>query len=67
MSEGKKYCENDKHDFVEEYYGQRCSKCDLFYPHGCAPWDPYCEKCHAMFEEECACDNSDNYGPYDEE
>lgn len=27
------------HDFVKEYYGVRCSRCDLFYPEGCAPWD----------------------------
>lgn len=29
------------HEWAEEYYGHRCSKCDLFYAHGCAPWDYY--------------------------
>src|SRR5690242_852784 len=28
-----------QHDWKEEYYGVRCSKCGLFYAHGCAPWD----------------------------
>ncbi len=27
------------HVWTEEYYGARCTKCDLFYPHGCAPWE----------------------------
>lgn len=42
-----------KHEFKEEYYGTRCQKCDLFYPAGCAPWEPepepdpddYCWNC----------------------
>ena len=27
------------HDWREEYYGHRCSKCGLFFAFGCAPWD----------------------------
>ena len=42
--------EECQHDFQEEYYGTRCTKCDLFYPDGCAPWDeeqeePACSSC----------------------
>jgi hypothetical protein len=29
------------HKWEEEYYGHRCKECDLFYAHGCAPWDYY--------------------------
>jgi len=25
--------------FIEEYYGNRCRKCGLFFAFGCAPWD----------------------------
>lgn len=32
-----KECE---HDWREEYYGVRCSKCDTFYPSGSEPWLP---------------------------
>lgn len=31
--------EECKHNWVEEYYGTRCTNCDVFYPFGCAPWD----------------------------
>lgn len=27
------------HDWVDVYYGSECSKCGLFYPDGCAPWE----------------------------
>lgn len=27
-----------EHDWKEEYYGTRCSKCQTFYPSGCEPW-----------------------------
>lgn len=27
------------HDWQEEYYGTRCSRCYLFFAHGHAPWD----------------------------
>lgn len=27
------------HVWVEEYYGNRCSRCGLFFAYGCAPWD----------------------------
>jgi len=38
------------HEFKESYYGWQCEKCDMFHPHGCAPWDeeeeePKCEHC----------------------
>jgi hypothetical protein len=49
------------HNFKDEYYGHRCEHCDLFYPYGGAPWDPFCNRCHAMFEEECACGRSDEF------
>ena len=29
----------DDHDFKEEYYGWKCSKCDLFFAYGYAPWE----------------------------
>lgn len=32
-------CDLFECDWVEEYYGHRCGNCDMFYPHGCAPWD----------------------------
>lgn len=28
-----------QHAWQEEYYGVRCTKCDLFYVDGSAPWD----------------------------
>ena len=31
--------EECNHNWTEEYYGTRCTICNLFYPHGCAPWD----------------------------
>lgn len=31
--------ENCKHEWIDEYYGTKCNKCNLFYPYGCAPWD----------------------------
>jgi hypothetical protein len=32
-------CGTFKHQWVQEYYGVRCSVCGLFYPDGCAPWE----------------------------
>lgn len=32
--------EDCEHDWKEEYYGTRCSKCNTFYPTGCEPWMP---------------------------
>lgn len=32
-------CPNNTHDWVEVYYGNQCSKCGMFFPHGGAPWD----------------------------
>jgi len=33
-------CQTDnEHNWTEEYYGYRCSRCNLFYAYGCAPWD----------------------------
>ena len=33
------YCQLwSDHDLKEEYYGYRCSKCDLFIPYGSEPW-----------------------------
>jgi hypothetical protein len=29
------------HTFKEVYYGHQCTKCDLFFPFGLAPWDDY--------------------------
>ena len=43
-----------QHDWVEEYYGDRCSKCDLFYAHGTAPW---CQSADDDF------DDDDEHGP----
>jgi hypothetical protein len=31
------------HEWKEEYYGYHCSKCDLFYPFGLAPWEYFDE------------------------
>src|SRR5689334_12172354 len=28
-----------KCEWQEEYYGVRCIKCEMFYPHGGAPWE----------------------------
>jgi len=28
-----------QHEWVDEYYGTKCTKCETSYPHGCAPWD----------------------------
>ena len=27
------------HKWQDEYYGTRCTNCNLFYAHGCGPWD----------------------------
>lgn len=27
-----------EHDWKEEYYGTRCTKCGTFYAFGCEPW-----------------------------
>jgi hypothetical protein len=27
-----------QHDWKEEYYGFRCTKCDQFHPYGLEPW-----------------------------
>lgn len=32
-------CDIFSHDWQEEYHGHRCSRCDLFYIHGLAPWE----------------------------
>ncbi len=33
-------CEKwSEHVWVEEYYGHKCNRCDLFFAHCCAPWD----------------------------
>lgn len=32
---------NCKHRWIEVYYGTLCGICDVFYAHGCAPWDDY--------------------------
>lgn len=53
------------HKFREDYYGWQCENCDLFYAYGTAPWEPYCNRCHAMYEEECACDDNEDF--FDEE
>lgn len=48
-----------EHKWKREYYGNRCTKCGLFYPDGCAPWDEpiddddfsddgYCYTCHGQ-------------------
>lgn len=34
-----KLCSRQSCNFLEEYYGHRCSRCGVFYPHGGAPWD----------------------------
>ena len=33
-------CLMTHHDWVEEYYGYRCSQCHEFIPYGCEPWAP---------------------------
>lgn len=30
-----------EHEWIEEYYGWQCTKCKLFYPYGCAPWEDF--------------------------
>lgn len=35
----QEFCQFTDHEFAEEYYGYRCTRCGLFYPFGCAPWD----------------------------
>jgi hypothetical protein len=35
----KPECADGNHAWDDEYYGTRCTKCGLFYPFGCAPWD----------------------------
>lgn len=53
------------HKFKETYYGWECEHCNLFYPYGGAPWEPYCNRCYAWFAEECPCDDEDDF--YDDE
>lgn len=33
-------CDPFKHQWAEEYYGQRCSICGTFIAFGCEPWLP---------------------------
>jgi len=33
-----------KHEWVAEYYGDRCRLCGLFIPDGCGPWLPDTEE-----------------------
>jgi hypothetical protein len=34
------FCERDTdHDFHETYYGYQCTRCELFYAFGTAPWE----------------------------
>lgn len=33
-------CQMTHHDWVEEYYGYRCTQCGEFIPYGCEPWMP---------------------------
>lgn len=36
--EALKFCNAYHHDWVEEYYGYKCSQCLTFIPYGCEPW-----------------------------
>lgn len=38
------YCDTFACEWVEEYYGWRCSKCGLFYDFGQAPWEDFGEE-----------------------
>ncbi len=33
------HCENDLHQWKNEYDGTRCQRCGAFYVHGLAPWE----------------------------
>lgn len=37
-----------QHRWVEEYYGNRCADCGLFFADGCAPWDDVDEYCDCL-------------------
>lgn len=51
QSENQDPCSTFNHDYKEEYYGHRCTKCGLFFAHGCAPWDD---------DDENYCDDEDD-------
>ncbi len=36
-----------------------CIEADRFYEETMSGLDEYCEKCHAQFEDECACDTEE--------
>jgi hypothetical protein len=39
--EAGSYCDTFACEWVEEYYGWRCSKCGLFYAFGQSPWEDF--------------------------
>lgn len=41
---GGSYCDTFACEWVEEYYGWRCSKCGCFYAFGQAPWEDFGEE-----------------------
>ena len=48
------YCQLwSDHDLKEEYYGYRCSKCDLFVPYGSEPWIDEPERTRGAANERC--------------
>lgn len=47
------------HDWKEEYYGDRCTKCNLFYAHGQGPWMPEPELDEDDFCSNCGHDKYD--------
>lgn len=57
-----------QHDWVEEYYGNRCKRCELFYAHGSAPWDdddeygPRCMSCGGEGVVDSVCEESGRWG-----
>jgi len=46
-------------DYIDEYEGQRCKNCGVFYAWGQAPWDLsyQCENCGEDIHE-CNCESS---------
>lgn len=53
---GQSPCQDwDDHAFEETYYGHKCSKCGLFYAHGCAPWEDITSAGHSPnSQQRCA-------------
>lgn len=58
-------CELTHHDWVEDYYGYRCSQCNMFIPYGCEPWIDFDDEGDADDDYPPQVFDDDDYAPHD--